>query len=275
MPVAWNDVYRFLTTPRWIAFAALMVVLAVIMVGLGFWQLDRYHERADSNNRVDTASAAAPVPATKVMAVGKAPTNDAAWTRVTVTGRYDPGHEIIARERTLNSQVGFEILDPLRLANGAAVLVDRGWLAPAPSGAALTLPAVPPAPTGEVTVTGLVHLPESKAETAIRTDGKLTVRRISPEKLAGAVPYPLLGGYVTLDSQKPTANSPSFGAIPVDHQDSTMNAGYVVQWWCFALIALIGFCWAAYREAHPRVSDLDLAALGSAEHPDAPVSPAV
>lgn len=267
--------YRFLATPRWIAFAALMVVLAAIMVGLGFWQLDRYHQRADSNARVDAASHAAPVPADQVMAVGKAPASGAAWTKVTITGRYDRGHEIIARERTLNSQVGFEILDPLRQANGTAVLVDRGWLAPAPSGAALTLPSVPPAPTGEVTVVGLVHLPESKAEPAIRTDGKLTVRRISPQKLADTLPYPLLGGYVTLDTQKPAANNTSFGAIPVDHQDSTMNAGYVVQWWCFALIALIGFCWAAYREAHPRVSDLDLAALGTAEHPDAPVSPAV
>jgi cytochrome oxidase assembly protein ShyY1 len=268
-------VYRFLATPRWIAFAVLMVVMAAVMVGLGFWQLDRYHERASANTRTDSASTATPVAATQVMSTGKAPADSSAWTRVTVTGRYDPAHEIIARERTLDSRVGFEILDPLRLANGTAVLVDRGWLAPAPSGAALTLPTVPAAPTGQVTVTGLVHLPESKAETATRIEGRLTVRRISPAKLAGAVPYPLLGGYVTLDGQQPAANDASFSAIPVDHQDSTMNAGYVVQWWCFALIALVGFIWSAYREAHPKVSDLELAALGTAEHPDAPVSPAV
>jgi cytochrome oxidase assembly protein ShyY1 len=268
-------VYRFLASPRWIAFAALMVVLAAVMVGLGFWQLDRYHERADTNNRIDAASQAPAVAVTQVMAVGRPPANGAAWTRVTVTGRYDPAHEIIARERTLDSRVGFEILDPLKLADGSAVLVDRGWLAPAPSGAAITMPIVPPAPTGQVTVTGLVHLPESKGETATQIEGRLTVRRISPAKLAGVVPYPLLGGYVTLDRQQPVVNEAAFSGIPVDHQDSTMNAGYVVQWWCFSLIALIGFIWAAYREAHPKVDDLELAALGTAEHPDAPVSPAV
>ena len=28
-----------------------------------------------------------------------------------------------------------------------------------------------------------------------------------------------------------------------------MNAGYTVQWWCFAMLALAGFGWAARREA--------------------------
>ncbi|GAA5182834.1 SURF1 family protein [Rugosimonospora acidiphila] len=267
--------YRFLATSRWIGFAVLTVVMAVIMVGLGFWQLDRFHSRADSNSHVDAVSEGTAVPATSLMGIGRPPSKAAAWTKVTVTGQYDPAHQIIARERTLNSQVGFEIIDPLKLSNGTAVLVDRGWLAPAASGAALTLPDVPPTPTGKVTVTGLLHLPESKGETAIPVDGKLTVRRIAPAKLASVMPYPLLGGYVAMEAQQPSTNAAAFGQIPVDHQDSTLNAGYVVQWWCFALIALVGFGWTAYREAHPKVSDLDLAGLGTAEHPDAPVSPAV
>src|SRR5512133_323173 len=44
-PVAWKAVYRFLLTPRWLGFAALMVALSAVMVGLGWWQLTRFHER--------------------------------------------------------------------------------------------------------------------------------------------------------------------------------------------------------------------------------------
>ncbi len=267
--------YRFLATPKWIAFAALTVLLAAVMVALGFWQLHRYHERSANNGRIDAAVAAPPVAIGQVLTGDKPPAPGAAWTRVKVTGRYDPAHEIIARERTVNSQVGFEIVDPLRLPDGRAVLVDRGWLAAPVTRGAVAMPQVPAVPSGEVTVTGLVHLPESRADAPSRSDsGQLSVRRISPARLASAVPYPLLGGYVTLDNQQP-AGDPSFVQIPVDHQDSAMNAGYTVQWWAFALITLLGFGWVARREAHPVVSDLELASLETAEHPDAPISPAV
>jgi cytochrome oxidase assembly protein ShyY1 len=266
--------YRFLVTPKWLAFAALMVVLAAIMVALGFWQLHRYHLRSAANARIDAAVAAAPIPLEQVLTGDRPPPAGAAWTRVKVTGVYDAAHEIVARERTVNSQVGFEILDPLRLSDGRAVLVDRGWLAASVTRGARAMPAVPAVPTGEVTVTGLVHLPESRADGPIRADGRLTVRRISPARIAPELPYPLLSGYLTVDSQQPAADA-AFAVVPVDHQDSGMNAGYVVQWWAFALITLVGFGWVARREAHPVVSDLELATLETAEHPDAPISPAV
>jgi cytochrome oxidase assembly protein ShyY1 len=270
--------YRFLVTPKWLAFAALMVLLSAIMVALGCWQLHRYHERTAINARIDAAASGAPVPIGQVLTgqalTGQAPPAGAAWTRVRVTGVYDPANEILVRERTVNSQVGYEIVDPLRMSNGRVVLVDRGWLAAPVTRGALALPTVPAAPTGEVTVIGLVHLPESRPDTSTRIDGQLTVRRISPSKIATGLPYRVLGGYVVLDSQQPAAD-PAFVGIPVDHQDSGMNAGYVVQWWAFALITLAGFGWVARREAHPVVSDTELAGLETAEHPDAPISPAV
>jgi cytochrome oxidase assembly protein ShyY1 len=266
--------YRFLATPKWLGYAALTLALAGIMVLLGFWQLHRYHERAANNARVDAAVSGVPVPLAHVLTGSAPPATGAAWTRVRVTGVYDSAHEIVARERTVNSEVGFEIVDPLRMADGTTVLVDRGWLAASLTRGAPVIPTVPAAPTGQVTVTGLVHLPESRADAPTRYGDQLTVRRISPARISADLPYPVLGAYLTLNDQQPAAD-PSFVAIPVDHQDSTMNAGYVAQWWCFALIALIGFGWVARREAHPVVSDLELATLESAEHPDAPISPAV
>jgi hypothetical protein len=45
--------------------------------------------------------------------------------------------------------------------------------------------------------------------------------------------------YITLESQTPPADA-AFALIPPD-QNAGMNAGYVVQWWLFAVLTLVGF----------------------------------
>jgi cytochrome oxidase assembly protein ShyY1 len=166
---------------------------------------------------------------------------------VSVTGRYDTQHEILARARTVNDRVGYEVVTPLVLADGTAILVDRGWVPPGPGGAA-TPPQVPPAPTGEVTVVGRVHAPESRATAAEPFAGARSVRRIAPELLATDLPYPLYGGYLTLEEQTPPAD-PTFVPIAPSYENAWMNAGYVVQWWAFALLTLAGYVILAVRHA--------------------------
>jgi cytochrome oxidase assembly protein ShyY1 len=239
--------YGFLRSPRWIGLGLLMTLLAAIMVGLGFWQLDRYHQRSAINDRIDAGSSATPVPLSSVLpTVGVAPSASSVWTRVTATGTYDPSHQILARARTVGENVGFEVITPLVLGSGEAVLVDRGWIPP--SGSATSAPAVPPAPSGPVTVTGRLHAPESRASAPEPFDGGLAVRRISPAALAPSMPYQLYGGYVTMDTQVPPAD-PAFVQIPADHENAAMNAGYVVQWWAFAALTLAGYVYLVRREA--------------------------
>jgi cytochrome oxidase assembly protein ShyY1 len=246
-------VYRFLGSPKWIGFALFMIVLAAVMVALGFWQLDRYHLRHGINVRIDRANAAAPVPWQNVASLDHPVADGQEWTRVTLTGTYDTAGTVVARERTVNDSVGVEILTPLRLDDGSLVMVDRGWL-PSSGASATELPTVPPAPAGDVTIVGRIHQPESRADQPVRLGGALTIRRINPAKLTG---YLTSGGghlypdYLLLDSQQPGAPS-GVTAIPADHEPSWMNAGYTVQWWAFAALTLAGFAWAARREAHDR-----------------------
>jgi cytochrome oxidase assembly protein ShyY1 len=274
-------VYRFVLTPRWIGLGLLMVLAAATMVGLGLWQLDRFHLRSDINARIDAAGDAAPRPLAAVVptpigappgTAGQAPTKQATWSRVTVTGRYDTAHELLARARTVNGNVGFEVLTPLRLADGTAVLIDRGWVPPARGGAAV-LPEIPAAPPGPVTVVGRVHAPESRAGAPEPYAGLLAVRRIAPQKVAAGLPYPLYGAFVTLESQTPPADR-NFVPIAPDHENAAMNAGYVVQWWALAGLTLTGFVYLVVRRARDSVAlPLDLTDLPMLA--DAPVSPAV
>jgi cytochrome oxidase assembly protein ShyY1 len=246
-------VYRFLLRPKWLGGLALAIAAAVVMVFLGIWQWHRYEERSAVNNRIDAADTVAPLPPTSVMSAptrpgtaGHSPGDDRAWTKVTVTGRYDPAHEIQVRGRTVNGDVGFEIVTPLIRNDGSAVLIDRGWLPQ--GGDALAAPQVPPAPTGQVTVVGQIHLSESRPTPVQHRDGRLDTRRISVPRLAHSLPYPVYGAYVLLTSQTPTA-SPQFTPIPIDHEDAWQNAGYTVQWWLFAAMALVAFGWQARKEA--------------------------
>jgi len=233
-------VYRFLFTRRWLGLAALAVVLAVIMVGLGNWQLDRYHQKVAINDRIDAAAKAAPVPAADVLRAGKAPPTSQRYTRVTAKGRYDPAHEIVVRGRTLDGRVGFEVLTPLVLQDGSALLVDRGWVA---AGAgAREVPAVPAAPSGDVSIVGAVRLPERSVGRVETLDGRLQVRRISPTQLAGALPYPVLGGYVTVTQEGLTP-------VPVEYEGTLQNGGYALQWWAFAAMTLVGYGYLARRQA--------------------------
>ncbi|AVT33100.1 hypothetical protein C6361_30755 [Plantactinospora sp. BC1] len=256
--------YRFLLTPRWLGILALTLVAATVMVLLGNWQLSRYQERAAINERIDETATLAPVPVDRVLprpggaagTVGQPPPAGAAWTRVTVTGRYDSANVILIRSRTVQSRVGFEVLTPLRLADGSAVLVDRGWIPPLPGGSALARPEIPAVPSGEVTVVGRVHLSESKPDAITRRDGRIETRRIAVPALARELPYPVYSAYLLLDEQTPAAD-PAFSAIPIRHENDWQNGGYVVQWWLFAALTLVGFGWAARREARGDAPDGD------------------
>jgi len=249
-------VYRFLLTPRWLGILALTLVAATIMVLLGNWQLSRYQERSAINDQIDAATRRTPTPLSETLPspgsapgrAGQAPPAATEWNRVTVTGRYDSENTILVRGRTVNSQVGFEVVTPLVLADGSAVLVDRGWIPPASGGAAVQ-PEIPAAPTGQVTVIGRVHMSESRPDTPQRRNGQIETRRIAVPRLAAELPYPTYGAYLLLDEQNPPAD-PTFKAIPIKHENNWQNAGYVVQWWLFAVMALVGFGWLARREAH-------------------------
>ncbi|MGC5033116.1 SURF1 family protein [Micromonospora sp. DT229] len=247
--------YRFLLTPRWLGILALTLVAATVMVLLGNWQLDRYRGRTAINERIDAGLRMAAVPLRDALpaptggpgTVGPPPAEERTFTRVTLTGRYDTDNTVFVRGRTVDTKVGFEVLTPLVLTDGTAVVVNRGWIPPAPGGA-LAQPVLPTTPTGEVTVEGRVRASESGDAKVSRREGRLESRRVSLPQLAPQLPYPLHGGYVLLDEQTPAAD-PVFKAVPVGHANNWQNLGYVVQWWIFGGMTVFGFGWVARREA--------------------------
>jgi cytochrome oxidase assembly protein ShyY1 len=113
-----------LLRPRWIGLTVFAVVVVGICVRLGLWQLDRLEGRRDANARYAEGLAEPPRPLEDLLDSG----DRLAYRRAVATGRYDPEREVILYGRTLDGVAGNHVLTPHVLADGRAVIVDRGWV---------------------------------------------------------------------------------------------------------------------------------------------------
>ena len=104
--------------------------------------------------------------------------------RVTATGTYADDDTFVVENRTFNGASGGWVLTPLVLADGSAVVVNRGFLGFDREGVI----DPPPAPAGEVVVDGV--LLESERARAVRADRsrRRHARRCSPGSTSSASP---------------------------------------------------------------------------------------
>jgi surfeit locus 1 family protein len=126
---------------------ALALAAVAVAASAASWQL----RRADEKAALFAAFAAGD--ATPPLAAAPADADAAAlrYRRVRVSGDYDATRQILLDNSPVRGRPGYFVLVPLRLADGSAVLVNRGWV-PAPGDRA-RLPDVGFA-GGPATVTG-------------------------------------------------------------------------------------------------------------------------
>ena len=239
--------YRFLLSRRWLGLALAVLLLATLCVRLGFWQLSRLHERQADNAVIEQNMSADPVPVASIAGAGESVGAADEWRPVTATGTYDTDQQLLVRYQTSGQARGVDVLVPLVTEGGAAVLVDRGFFE---SPAGTPDPAeVPPPPAGEVTVTGWLREDSTASSSAtVASDG--TVRAVSSAALADSLPYPMTGGWVQAREETPAPAEALIGPEPPE-LDSGPHFFYALQWWFFALLALTGYFYFAWDEAHP------------------------
>lgn len=162
------------------------------------------------------------------------------FRRVLVSGRYDAAHQILLDNQLREGQPGFHVLTPLRLTDGSAILINRGWVAQAES--RQSLPNLP-APAEPVTIIGWLAQPANpglRMGDAAGSDRRWprVVLYVDYDRLAAIVGYPLQPALVLLDPAAPEGYrrdwQPRFGGIgPERHQ------GYAVQWFALAVALVI------------------------------------
>ena len=222
---------------RWITAALGVLLLAGVCVQLGRWQLHRLDERKARNEVTRTNLAAQPAPLDQIVGPASVVGDQHAWRTAIVTGRYDASKQIVLKYRNVQDKPGFEIVTPLVLADGKAVLVDRGFIARQNS--ELMPLHVPAVPTGEVTVTGRLQRSERGGHTSGGVPDGGTARLINGPDFAKALGLNLYDGYLQVTKQEP-ANDPAFGAFPGPEIDDGPHFFYALQWFFFALLAIGG-----------------------------------
>jgi surfeit locus 1 family protein len=228
-----------LLTRRWIILTVVVLVAVVAMVALGFWQLRRLHSVREDNAKVEARLARPAEPLQFVLGPGVSPSS-VVYRRVSVTGRYDRVSEVLLRNRSsLEGEAGSHVLTPLRMADGRAVIVDRGWI-PIDLTAEQEEQTRPPV-LQPVTVMGLLFPSERKSvlSPSIPPTGRVTtVPRVDVARIAKQLEYPVVPLYLRLEAQTP----PQPGELPVPPGSPDLSEGphlsYAIQWFLFATLAL-------------------------------------
>ncbi len=228
--------------PRWLGpvVAGAVIITALVMIGLGVWQLQRLVERRAENVVLTARLAQPPLDLNRQTA-----SRVLEYQPVQATGTFDFAQEIVLRNRAYSESPGVHVLTPLRLTGSAqVVLVDRGWLPYTEAEPAARAPYQTPA--GEVTITGLARLSQSRALAILPADPTLSPDQprldawFWPDlaQIQTQLPYPLLSFY--LEADPPAAR----GALPFAGHDYDLSDGphlsYAIQWFAFTATLLIG-----------------------------------
>jgi cytochrome oxidase assembly protein ShyY1 len=229
---------------RYAALAVAGLVVALISVGAGTFEIHRYQEKRSDNSALRT-NAQAPVTrlaGSFVPLTGQGDAPDATAIRfrhVTVVGLYLRTREQYVANQTRAGRQGFDVLTPLRT-GGATLLVVRGFVA---ATADETRPAsVPAAPAGPVRVTGWLDVVQRAGDQLGRL-GHDEIMSINAGEQAARLGAPVFQAYLTLTARQPgtaglsSVSLPGLGN-PTGGAVEWQLLSYVVQWYVFAVLAL-------------------------------------
>ena len=195
-----------------ITLGVVAILVATVCVLLGRWQLNRLTQRRARNSVLATRLALPPLTVRRDIGA-----DSARQRRVVAHGVYDFSAERAWPGRSFQGTPGVALITPLRLADGSVVLVDRGWV---PSPDAFHVDHALYREPDTATVTGIALIPP-------RGRGDVDV--------AGFLPF-----VIQLETPEPPPNRGLPSRWPPPAFDDGPHLSYAIQWFSFALIALVG-----------------------------------
>ena len=234
----------------------------------GVWQLSRAHAKLANEALVRERGALPPMAASELASDPAAAERQ--WQRhIVLTGEWIPARTVFLMNRTMDERSGFYVMTPLRLPDGSAVVVQRGWV-PRDDADPLKVPPLA-TPAGPARLRGHVApWPSHWIDIGQGTGGPV---RQNLERAAFGAESGLSLRPATLVEDANADNAgdglrrdwPSGnGGVGV-----TTNYGYAVQWFAMSVAFLGLWVWLQFirpRRPESPASDFD---------PDSPVDPRV
>ncbi len=246
-----GGVYRFLLTPRWWGINLFVVLAIPFCVFMGTWQLGRFEDRVQTHEEAEQRpepGTRSPKPLDDLLPVS----TETSGRPAVATGTY--ADQFLVPGRKLDDRDGFYVLDLLRTDSGRALPVVRGWLPGTPGRT-----EVPPAPAGEVTVTGDLQASENSGTTGVSLGGGLPegqLGMISAASLVNLVPYDVYDAWVTLPEPEAGGANGAMKPVPAAAAQGSgldlkafQNLGYTGEWFVFGGFVLFMWFRLVRREA--------------------------
>lgn len=232
-----------LLRPRYWPIHLFAIAAMAAAVGLGLWQYDAWSSKRVSEARDLTRLD--PVPLAEVLGPDDPFPGSAVGRPVEVSGTWLPESTVYVEPRTNpDGEVGVWAVTPLLIdpeaIDGAesALLVVRGWAA--------DVSDVPAPPEGEASLVGWLQPPEGTGDVDTDpTDDVLPQLRIADA--IQHVDVDLFGAYAVFDPDEPATNAGDTGLVPAGLAElpdagrftALRNVLYALEWWVFAVFALI------------------------------------
>ena len=223
---------------RWLLLAALAV--AALTARLGVWQLDRAAQKSQLQQALDQRSAMAPLTAAELpRRAAEVPALQ--HRRVVLRGQWLSGASVYLDNRPMNGRAGFYLVTPLRLDDGSAVLVQRGWLPRDMQDR--TRVATPPETAASAVVLGriapaLARLYEfdAAATGAIR-------QNLDVEAFALEAKLPLRPWVLIQDDNSPPLSDGLLRQWPAPESGLAKHHGYAFQWFSLSALTIGLYVW--------------------------------
>ncbi len=214
--------------------------MVVLMVGLGFWQLDRLGQRKADNDEIRTASEATSQPIEDLLDDPDVLDH----TAVTVAGVYRTDLSFLVANRTFDTQPGSWLVTPVELTDGRLAVVSRGWVSRA-SVAGDALAAID-TPTGDVVVSGRLFDSVDGGRIGQGRARLPEISRIELDVVSELLGSEVVDRWVQLESQDPPRND-----LPVPVPPPTLDDGphlsYAFQWFFFSISGALTYLYILRR----------------------------
>lgn len=236
------SVGRRVFAPAW-GWTILTLLLFVAFIGLGRWQWSRAESKQAMVKQFTAGDAAA-------QTLGSTATDRLErYARVEVSGHWDAARSFLLDNRTRDGRAGYEVLTPLQLADGRALLVNRGWIPfdgyrdRLPQVGAELSGAVAVALRGRLDELPVAGLAGGRAAPGLSGPWPRVTSFPTSQELAAALAAESTGSAVRLEPRILLLDAGEPGGFRRDWRPFVkgpeQNWSYAIQWWSFAVLLLV------------------------------------
>ena len=224
---------------RRIALFTTTVLIGLVAISLGFWQLGRHAERAERNRQALLGRSLPPLLGDSSLSPGLQPNR-----RVLLFGSLDESREFLLRNRLMAGVPSVMVITPLRLpGSDTALLVNRGYV-PAPD-------AVDPGTASwserdrRMFRGVLLPLPDRGDGEPITRNGRESWHALDLRMLRARMPYPIAAVYLIEEPDSLSVDHTVRGTVypfraELPPMDQGPHLSYALQWFGIAT-AVVAF----------------------------------